>query len=149
MTWVRLVLVLLCAGCADRSATGPSEPSPWLGTWVGTLDNAVTGPGTLRLDIRSDSLLGSGQVLSGTWSTRFSRVGFDDGGALDGARGGRQVLLTLTSANTAGCPPPAGGSPPPQFAVMIEGVPPAPAGTYVMTRCDGASATGTVDMRRQ
>jgi hypothetical protein len=149
MKGTAIALVLLCAGCSDRSPTSPTEPSPWLGTWVGGLDNAVTGPGTLRLDIRSDAPLGSGRVLSGTWAASFRRDGFDDGGPLNGARGGQQLLLTLTSANPAPCPSPPGGAAVAPYALMIEGVPPTAAGTYVFTRCGDAGASGRLELRKQ
>jgi hypothetical protein len=148
MRWMWSAALAATLGCANGSPVSPSAPSPWLGTWVGSVNHEVAGTGSLRIDLRAESALGTGHTISGTFAAEFDQGGFTDSGAAAGSRGQQQLLLTLTASARPSCPGVNQPHPPAEYIVLTSGAPPVLTGTYFLVRC-GVPTTGPVELRRQ
>jgi hypothetical protein len=148
MRWLWSAFVVATLGCADGSPVAPSAPSVWLGRWVGGVSNEVAGIGSLRVDLHTESALGTGHTVAGTFAAAFDQSGFSDSGAAAGSHGRQQLLLTLTASARPSCPGASQPHPPAEYVVLASGVPPILTGTYVLVRC-GVSSTGPIELRRE
>ena len=91
-------LALLASACKSSSPTAPPTPNT-TGTWTGTVNDAIMGPGTVRLTITQ-----SGSSIAGTWATTYATVTNNNGGSLTGTVNTSSVTATLIPAIATACP---------------------------------------------
>ena len=154
-TSIALLAALVLAaslGCtASPTSPTPGFPSgPRTGTWVGPLNDAANGGGTLRLTV-TEVATGSGQgFFSGTWTAAFADPSQDAGGDLTGTVSGATGQLSLVRSTPLTC---GGGGP---FALLLGSFfapslsisTTAITGAYQFQACTGV-AGGTLDVRKQ
>jgi len=125
-----LALTLALLGCS-----GDEEPN-LTGTWTGTIQDSVAGPGTILLTIAQ-----SGTQLTGTWQTTFGDPANNNGGSLSGTvGGGTSIALVLTASRSQAC----------SYTVAAtrdEDNDKHFTGTYASFNC-ALAQSGTIDVRR-
>ena len=88
-------LLLLLASCTSNN--GGTAPFSYAGSWSGTIQDSLAGPGTI-----SATLTQSGSDLGGTWQASFTSG--SNGGSAVGFVNGNEVLLELHPSSVSACP---------------------------------------------
>ena len=148
MRWWWSAVLVATISCTSESPVAPSPRGEWLGRWVGGISHEATGIGSLRVDLQTESVLGTGHTIGGSFAAAFDQGGVTDSGVAAGSRGDRQLLLMLTASARPSCPGANQPHPPAEYVVLASGAPPVLTGTYVIVRC-GVSSTGPLELRRQ
>jgi len=124
-----LLAVVLSACTSSEPSTTPFSYS---GTWAGSINDSLGGPGTI-----STTMSQSGSNLVGTWQAAFSGGG-NNGGTLAGTINGQEVLIELYPSDPSSCP----------FAVVGQRSGTTISGTYAAYNCTIA-ITGSVNVTKQ
>ena len=125
-----VLAVVLLAACAS-SPTGPTAFS-YSGTWSGTINDSLGGPGTTSMTMSQ-----SGSDIVGTWQATFTGGG-NNGGTLAGVINGQEVLIEMYPSDPSTCP----------FAAVAQRSGSTLAGTYAAFNCTVA-VTGSVNVTKQ
>jgi hypothetical protein len=125
---VVLVLTVLLAACGGGSGGGGAFD--YGGTWAGSIQDSLAGPGTASLTMTQ-----SGSNLAGTWQATFSTG--NNGGSLVGVVNGNEVVLELHPSNPSFCP----------YNVVAQRSGSTLAGTYAAFNCVEA-VTGSVTVSK-
>ena len=142
-----LVLALaLTAACSKTTPVAPDARGPFLGTWRGTITNAVIGRGDatvmFNFQIGSDAV----PLLNGMAEFRFPDNAFSWKGTvsagLDPTRG---LLGIFFERHALPCPTEPGGTAQRVMAAAMEFTPTTMHGDYVVAGCPG----GTLELTRQ
>ena len=104
------------------------------GTYVGTIQDAFAGTGTLQVTVSQ-----SGSSLSGTFQSTFANPQQNNSGSISGTVNGEVVTVTLTPSVAAFCP---------FNATLTREDDDELTGTYVAFNCTVAD-NGTIDITRQ
>lgn len=128
-----LLFTLLLVACGGDGGTAPSPPTPFTGTWRGSAQDSVAGPGTLEATLSQTAA-----QVTGTWRIALPATGYDNGGSLAGSASGTSLQATLEPSDPTTCPfNPTG---------ILAGA--RLSGTYAAFNCTG-NITGSFDATRQ
>lgn len=132
LTVLSAVLAILASACESSSPSAPVVPNV-AGTWTGTVNDAVTGQGTVRLTITQ-----SGSSLAGTWATTYAIVSKNNSGSLTGTATSTNVTATLIPTSPTACP----------FTAVASRNGNAMSGTYATFNC-AMAVSGSINVSKQ
>jgi len=123
----------LIAALTAASCDSPTTPaSPLVGIWTGTMNDARSGAGTLRLRLES----GQAGIVSGTWSVTFPERGNNNSGEISSSAPASNLAFTF------GCTPSGSGG----MVGTLAGN--RITGTYFALSCTGVTS-GSMDLTKQ
>lgn len=132
------VVLVSLAACSS----GPAAPSGGLdGTWLGTMTDSVSGPGTLKLVLTQTSA-----GVAGTFVLAFADVSQNRSGAAGGTLAASVLVMTLTPTAPLVCSPGVTLSGTVSTTMTVSGN--RMTGTYSAFTCGGAIG-GNIDVTHQ
>jgi hypothetical protein len=102
----RLLVAVVLGGFVSLHITAcgsnPSSPSSSsiAGTWTGSINDSLVGPGSVRITFNQSG----GPTLSGTWSASFANGALTNGGSFTGSMTGSNISAILTPNDPLECP---------------------------------------------
>lgn len=146
LVWVGIA-VLSFAGCRRSESVGaPSDVSPYLGTWSGSIAFDAIGSGAIVVDLSTQIGGNASGLLSGTYRrTRIPQGEAEIRGLVAGSGGreGRGLMLTFESGAVP-CPVLSSGTAERAIVAQLELSAGQLRGTFIAGECSG----GTMELRR-
>ncbi|MGH7897036.1 MAG: hypothetical protein ACREQQ_03740 [Candidatus Binatia bacterium] len=95
---IGLVSLIAIVGCGDDDDDDDVFESLLSGSYIGTIQDNIAGPGTLDVDITQ-----SGSSYSGSFFARYANPGFDNSGTVSGTVSGNEITIIINSADPSVC----------------------------------------------